>query len=86
MKIAIVFEPDASLGVDPLDPHESPRRQGVFLDSDKLDILLVWREMGEQFEDGSLTHVVSSGVWENITDQQRDQVIAWLAHDEEPSS
>jgi hypothetical protein len=81
MKVAIVFEPDPDLGFDPLDEHKSVRRQGEFLDSDKLDIFIAWREIGEQFEDGSRIHFVGSGIWENLSDEQYEQLMAWL-HDD----
>lgn len=81
MKVAIVFDPDADLGPDPRDEHQAVRRLGEFLDSDKLDILVAWREIGEQFEGGSLTHFVGSGIWENLSEEQYSQLQAWLHHD-----
>jgi len=76
--VAIVYEPDPDLGPDPLDEAKQPRRLGELLDMDRQDVLVVWREYGDQFVDGVRTHIVSSGSWENITDEQRDQIIAWL--------
>ena len=78
MKVAIVFEPDPDLGSDPLDEAAMPRRLGEFLDSDKQDVFVAWREWGEQFEDGYRTHTVGSGIWENLTVEQIDQVLGWL--------
>jgi hypothetical protein len=66
VKIAVVFEPDPDLGVDPLDEAKQLRRQGLFIDSDKTDTLLVFREYGEEFEGGNRTHIFSSGIWENV--------------------
>jgi hypothetical protein len=81
VKVAIVFEPDPDLGPDPEDEAKQPRRLGEFLDSDKLDVFVAWREIGEQFEGGSRTHFVGSGVWENLSEEQYDQLKAWLEHD-----
>ena len=81
MKVAIVFEPDEDLGPDPMDDAKAPRRLGEFLDSDKLDVLVAWREVGEQFEGGSRTHYISSGIWENLSEEQYDQIDAWLNAD-----
>jgi hypothetical protein len=78
VKVAVVFEPDPELGPDPLDDAETPRRLGEFLDSERVDILLIWREYGNQFDDGFRTHIVPSGVWENVTSDQVDDVIARL--------
>lgn len=77
MKVAVVFEPDPELGPDPKDGADPPdwRSQGVFLDGDHDDILLLWRRYGEQYDDGLRTEVVSSGIWENVTlEQIRDAV------------
>lgn len=81
MKVAIVFEPDPDLGPDPLDEQGSVRRLGEFLDSDRLDIFVAWREIGDQFEDGSRTHFVGSGIWENLSGEQVQQLHAWLGFD-----
>lgn len=78
MKVAIVYEPDLELGPDPLDEAKEPRRLGDFIDSEKTDVLVVWREFGDQFEDGSRTHLVPGGSWENLTEGQLDQVVQWL--------
>jgi hypothetical protein len=66
VKLAVVFEPDPDLGYDPLDKAKQPRRLGLFLDSATTDVLLVYREYGEAFEDGYRTHIFSSGIWENV--------------------
>lgn len=78
VKVSIVFEPDPDLGPDPEDEAQSPRRLGEFIDSDKTDVLLMWREYGEQFEDGNRTHIISTGVWENITADQMDDILERL--------
>lgn len=78
MKVAIVFEPDLDLGTDPLDEHNTPRRLGEFLDSDRMDVLVAWREWGDQFEDGFRTHFVGSGIWENLTEEQYDDLLGLL--------
>lgn len=78
MKVAIVFSP--SIEPDPLDAHAQERSLGEFIDTDKgIDVLLVWREWGEQFEGGSRTHVISSGTWENITPEQVDATLDALS-------
>lgn len=81
MKVAIVFEPDPDLGFDPLDQHQSVRRQGEFLDSERLDIFIAWREVGDQFEGGSRTHFIGAGIWENLSESQHEQLFAWLHSD-----
>ena len=78
MKVTIVFDPDPDLGADPLDEAAMPRRQGEFLDSDKLDVFIAWRELGEQFEGGSRTHFIGSGIWENLSEEQNEQLFGWL--------
>lgn len=77
MKVAVVFDPDPDLGPDPLDEAKVPRRLGEFWDSDKFDIVLLVREYGDQFEDGSRTHIFSSGIWENL---DPDDVADAIAH------
>lgn len=79
--MAIVFEPDPDLGADPLDEAGSPRRLGEFLDSEKTDVLIVYREIGEQFEGGSRTNILSSGIWENLTAEQIDEALAAIDDD-----
>ena len=77
MKVAVVFEPDPDLGTDPLDDADPPdqRSQGLFLDTDKLDVLLIYRTYGEQYDDGYRTHIFASGIWENVTiDQMSDAI------------
>lgn len=81
MRLMVVFDADPDLGPDPLDDAKQPRKLWEFIDHHN-DCLLIWREWGEQFEGGYRDHVVSQGIWENITDQQRDQIIGWL----EPSA
>lgn len=71
--IAVVFAP--ALEPDPKDSAQMPRRLGELI-PDGSDFVLIWREWGEQFEDGKRTHVLSSGAWENIT---RDQITGALA-------
>ncbi len=81
MKVAIVYEPDPELGPDPLDEAKLPRRLGDFIDSEKTDVLVVWREYGERFEDGVRTHIVAAGVWENVTEEQFDEAMAAINAD-----
>jgi hypothetical protein len=66
VKVAVVFEPDPDLGHDPMDETKETRRLGVFIDSDKEDVLLVHRRYGEQFKEGIRTDIYASGVWENV--------------------
>lgn len=81
MKVAIVYEDDPALGPDPLDEAAMPRRLGEFLDSGKVDVFVAWREIGEQFKDGARIHFVGSGIWENLSMNQYEQLQAWLLHD-----
>jgi hypothetical protein len=81
MKVAVVFEPDPDLGSDPLDEAKQPRRLGEFLDSEKVDVLLIYRDVGEQFDGGFRTHILSSGIWENLTRQQISEALAPLFED-----
>lgn len=69
MRVAVVFDPDPSLGPDPLDEAKQPRRIGEFIGPDQ-DALLVWREYGDAFEDGCRTHVIGQGIWENVTQEE----------------
>jgi len=67
MLIALVFEPDSSLGTDPLDSAQLPRRLGEWFDTASgIDTFLVVREYSDAFKGGSRTHVWSSGAWENV--------------------
>lgn len=81
MKVAIVYEPDPDLGFDPLDEAKTPRRLGEWIDSEKTDVLLMYREYGDQFEDGYRTHIVPSGVWENLTAEQIEDALAAINDD-----
>lgn len=78
MRVAIVFDPDPSLGFDPLDSLEKPRRLGELLD-DKADVLVAWREYDDALEDGYRTHVIGQGIWENVTLEQLDAAFAAFA-------
>ena len=78
MKMSIVFEPDPDLGHDPLDSAEEPRRLGIFIDSDKEDVILIHRRYGDQFEGGNRTDIYSSGIWENVTLDQMEDAIAHI--------
>jgi hypothetical protein len=86
VRVAIVFDPDPDLGHDPLDPAKEPRALGMFIDSDKDDVLLVHRRYGEQYEDGIRTDIYVSGVWENVDIDRFDEAIAHIESfgDEEP--
>lgn len=78
MRIAVVFDPDPSLGTDPRDLAEQPRRLGEFIDGNAVDVLLVWREYGDAFPGGSRSHVLSSGAWENLHGKQIRKVLTQL--------
>ena len=78
MKVSLVFAPDPDLGHDPMDEAKEPRSLGVFIDSDKEDVLLVHRRYGDQFEDGIRTDIYSSGVWESVTIEQMEAAIAHI--------
>ena len=62
--LLMVFEPDETLGTDPLDHADEPRRQGWAINMAQEDFVLVHREWGDQFEGGSRTHVWKGGMWE----------------------
>ena len=73
--VTVVYAPQPELGPDPLDTTaQTSRRLGDVI-TEHEDMLLVWREWGEQFTDGSRTHVVSTGSWANIT---HDQIVDTL--------
>lgn len=73
--VAVVYAPQPELGPDPLDATaHTPRRLGDVI-TEREDMLLVWREWGEQFDGGSRTHVVSTGAWANVT---HDQIVTTL--------
>lgn len=65
MTIAIVFAPDPDLGTDPRDAHGEPRRQGMVIPPGA-DVIVVYREWGDEFVGGSRTSVISDGQWEHI--------------------
>lgn len=77
MKVAIVFDPLPDIGPDPNDEHQSPRRLGEFV-GDNSDCLVIYREWGDQFEDGYRTHILAQGIYENIPDDQWEAVLAEL--------
>ncbi len=64
MKVAIVFDGDPETP-DPDAGHPEGIVRGEFLPADT-DVLIVWREWGEQFEGGSRIHFVGGGSWEHI--------------------
>lgn len=33
------------------------------------DTLLIWREWGEDFQNGARIHIVAAGAWENLPDE-----------------
>jgi len=78
VKVAVVFDPSPEIGPDPDDPHKRDRRLGEFWDSDKLDMLLVVRQYGDEFEGGSETQVFASGIWENIDLERVEEAIDHL--------
>lgn len=63
----IVYDPDPDLGPDPLDEAKRPRRIGEFLDLDRMDVIIIWREWDEAFVDGARTSMVTSGMWEHVS-------------------
>lgn len=81
MKVSIIYEPDPDLGPDPLDEAAQPRSLGEFIDDEKVDVLVIWREYGDQFEDGSRTHVIPGGAWEHVTEDQVDALLDSLLDD-----
>ena len=84
MKVALVFDPDPDLGTDPLDDAQEPRALGIWIDTDKEDVLLLHRRYGEQFEEGNRTDIYSSGIWENLDiDRVSDALSAIEGFDDE---
>jgi hypothetical protein len=81
VKIAVVFDPDPELGPDPLDSAEEVRSIGEFIDSSKFDVLLIWREWGEQFEGGARTHVVGGGTWAHLSRETIENALIYLTND-----
>jgi hypothetical protein len=75
VKISLVFEPDPDLGTDPLDEAKDLRSQGIFIDSDKEDVLLMHRRYGEQYEGGNRTDIYASGIWENLDIDQVSEAL-----------
>ena len=64
--ILLVFEPDASLGHDPMDEARIERRQGHIIQGHE-DFLVVHRQWDERFQNGSRMSVWSGGAWENMS-------------------
>lgn len=78
MKISLVFDPDPDLGHDPLDETKEPRSLGIFIDSDRDDVLLLHRRYGEQYEGGNRTDIWASGIWENVDIDRIEEAIAHI--------
>lgn len=78
MKVSLVFDPDPTLGSDPNDPHHRPYRLGEFFDSDKVEMLLVVRQYGDEFDGGMETQIWSSGIWENVSIDQVEDALATI--------
>lgn len=79
MKVSLVFAADPDLGPDPLDPANEDRALGIFIDSDKDDVLLLHRRYGDQYEGGNRTDIYSSGIWENLDPDDVADAIAQLS-------
>lgn len=75
-----MFEPDEAV----LDGDGHPTMRGAWIDTRHDDMLLVWREYGEQFDGGMRTHVVSAGAFEHITHAQIVSLLAHLRDDADP--
>lgn len=75
MRVAIVFEPDPDLGPDPNDDARKPRRIGEFLDVDR-DVIVIYREWGDEFDGGFRDHLFGQGIWENLTVEQFADMLA----------
>lgn len=73
MKVAIVFEGDPSQP-DPDAGHPEGLVRGEFLPAGT-DVLVLYREWGEQFEGGSRTHMIGGGSWENLSMEQMGAVL-----------
>jgi hypothetical protein len=79
MLMTLIYDPNPELGTDPLDPANTPRRQGEFFDtSTGIDAFLVIREYGEAFQGGSRTHVWSAGTWENVQSKAIKKILGKL--------
>jgi hypothetical protein len=73
MRVIMLFQPDPE-EPDPARGHPEGGQHYEFLPEGD-DIVVVWREWGEQFQDGKRTHIWGQGVWENLTDEQADWLI-----------
>jgi hypothetical protein len=82
VKVSIVFPPSPQLGPDPLDTTaRKDRRIGEFLDGDKLDVLVIWREVGEEYEGGQRTQIASAGIWSRLTASQIETALEAIYSD-----
>lgn len=80
MILTIVFEPDPSMGPDPSDDATppDPRRQGLVLDSNKDDLILIYRSYGDQYINGERTTVIGTGIWLHANLRQIGELIESL--------
>lgn len=76
MRVVILFEPDEDC-VDPKDRAKIPRRHYDEVPRSG-DVIVMWREYGEAFRDGSRTHYVGSGIFEHVREKDLDKAIAKL--------
>jgi hypothetical protein len=60
----VIFEGDPEMP-DPESGHPEGVIRGEFLPSGT-DMLIFYREWGEQFPGGSRTHMLSDGAWSNL--------------------
>lgn len=65
---------------DPERGHPDGVQAYEFLPEDT-DCFVVWREWGEAFEGGYRSHIISQGIWENLTVEQIDEAIAAIEAD-----
>lgn len=76
MKVILLFEPDAEFcKPDPLDILQAPRPHFLEIPAGA-DVVTIWREWNEAYEGGYTDHVFSTGIFENVTSDQTDAMIA----------
>lgn len=76
MKVMIVFDGDPETP-DPEAGHPEGIVRGEFLPAG-MDVLIFYREWGDQFEGGSRTHMLGGGSWENLSVEQIREVLDTL--------
>jgi hypothetical protein len=74
VRVVMLFEADPEMP-DPERGHPNGALTYEHL-SENSDCFVVWREWGEQFEDGYRDHIIGQGIWEHLTDEQINDALA----------